>query len=244
MPTIVGSQPCTGLWKQGRPGPGPPPHGGGGSASPRLVGGDALAVTVGFGPSRHGLDGPGPACHPGCPASPCRHTWREVALSPEAVPGDASGAGHAGDGRGRTRRPAFRSGDDGVRRRGRRASPVSAASDDSPRPGTTAPRPCSLEERALDHARRLAADWRAAGMRVSRVERVSAGGWREAYELTAEDATGVAAFACRAWRWPGGLPSSRTVWTVAVSARRADGPAGGRGPAASRPAGGRGAGRA
>src|SRR4051794_21048890 len=89
--------------------------------------------------------------------------------------------------------------------------------------GEVAPRPCPVDEAALDYARRLAADWRATGLRVVLVQRRSAaGGGRESYELVAESPTTVLTCTCHGWRHGGAL-AGPTAWTVAVSTRRSAG---------------------
>jgi hypothetical protein len=84
-------------------------------------------------------------------------------------------------------------------------------------------RPHVLDAQARGHAKRLADQWRAAGLAVDVVEyldtRAEAGG----YTLTARSDASVLSCRCQSWvdgSWPW---RRRSLWTIAVSARTATG---------------------
>jgi GNAT superfamily N-acetyltransferase len=65
-----------------------------------------------------------------------------------------------------------------------------------------------LDARALAHARGVAADWRAAGLAVDLVERLTPAGRQDGYVLTARSPTRVLRCECRGWRLRGWLSTT------------------------------------
>jgi hypothetical protein len=102
-----------------------------------------------------------------------------------------------------------------------RSLPLSAVAGTEGTSGA-GPRPCALDDAALDHARRLAADWRTTGLKVVLFERVTTGGARQAYELTVASPATLLSCECRCWRWGSSRWSGPTAWTVAIAVAHPD----------------------
>ena len=85
-----------------------------------------------------------------------------------------------------------------------------------------------LDARALAHARGVAADWRAAGLAVDLVERLTPAGRQDGYVLTARSPTRVLRCECRGWRLLGrsGPRGGTPLWSIDVLVGRADRAAG------------------
>jgi membrane-bound lytic murein transglycosylase MltF len=80
-------------------------------------------------------------------------------------------------------------------------------------------RPEPLDAHVLAHARRIAANWRAAGLVVELVEHLPAAGRQGCYVLTARSPTRTVRCECRGWRrlgWSGSW-SGTSLWSIHAS---------------------------
>ena len=90
-------------------------------------------------------------------------------------------------------------------------------------------RPHTTDARAHNHAKRLAEEWRAAGLVVDLVEYVDTATDPGGYVVTARSSTSIMSCRCQSWVVRTALWRRRALWTISVSVR----PAGVEGDAAS-----------
>jgi hypothetical protein len=84
-------------------------------------------------------------------------------------------------------------------------------------------RPHIIDSQARSYAKRLADQWRAAGLTVDMVEYLETSAEAGGYTLTARSAASILSCRCQSWvarTWPW---RRRPLWTVAVSVRAGDG---------------------
>jgi hypothetical protein len=89
-------------------------------------------------------------------------------------------------------------------------------------------RPHTIDAAARGHAKRLADQWRAAGLEVDLVEYLGTNAEAGGYTVTARSPSSVLSCRCQSWQARTWLLGRRPVWTVAVSMR--GGPQGAAGP--------------
>ena len=80
-------------------------------------------------------------------------------------------------------------------------------------------RPRSLDAKASQEAKKIAEDWRSAGLAVDLVEYFATQTETGGYGLTGRSSTSVLSCRCQSWlcrRW---LRRARPLWTIAVSVR-------------------------
>ena len=82
-------------------------------------------------------------------------------------------------------------------------------------------RPHTVDPLARDHAKRLADDWRAAGLEVDLVEYVDTATEPGGYVLTGRSQTSVMSCRCQSWLYRRWLWGGRQLWTIVVAVRPA-----------------------
>ena len=82
-------------------------------------------------------------------------------------------------------------------------------------------RPHASDARARNHAKRLAEEWRAAGLDVDLVEYVDTATDPGGYAVTARSSSSIMSCRCQCWRVRTALWRRRALWTIAVSVRPA-----------------------
>lgn len=86
---------------------------------------------------------------------------------------------------------------------------------------STSLRPHTTDARARHHAKRLADQWRAAGLVVDMVEYVDTPTDPGGYAVTARSSSSVMSCRCQSWLVRTRLWRRRPLWTIAVSVRAA-----------------------
>ena len=82
-------------------------------------------------------------------------------------------------------------------------------------------RPHTTDARARNHAKRLAEEWRAAGLVVDLVEYIDTATDPGGYAVTARSSSSIMSCRCQSWVVRTALWRRRALWTISVSVRPA-----------------------